>query len=72
MHMRNKDISRKSEARDRKFENIRDAKRRLKLPNMIKGVRCIVLHLANLNMAVLTLNKKKRIFCWLVVVTQPA
>ena len=43
LHMCNKDMS---EVRGRKFQNIRDAKRCLKLPNMIKDVRCIVLNLA--------------------------
>ena len=57
MHMCNKDISQKSEVRGQKFQNIRDAERCLKLPNMIKDVRCIFLNLANPNLAALTLQR---------------
>ena len=57
MRMCNKDISQKSEVRGQKFQNIRDAKRCLKLLNMIKDVRFIVLYLANPNLAALTLQR---------------
>ena len=52
MHM-----CKKTQVRGRKFQNIRDAKRCLKLLNMIKDVRCTVLNLANPNLAALTLQR---------------